>query len=359
MPRHPRPAARLVALAAMLPLALTLHGGALAQSEPVMSVEVSGLATGDVVTANEIELGVQPVGFELSAAHAGTPPVEGIGHYHLVLDGALVDMFTTPEASVSLQNVAPGPHTLMVLPAMNDHMEVMEGAAAIEFDYQPSEPLPQITAAEGTDGAPTIAIVSPAPGETVSGPVDVVVEATGLVLSEELFGKPNVEGYGHWHLFIDAAAGMGTMAGMSGTDSFTLDPSALSPGPHTLIAVLVDNLHAPFDPPIMATLDVEVAAGDDASAQAVTVSLQEWALEPAEITLPAGTHTFEARNDGTMSHALALEGEGTRAGTPDASYPAGSSQSFTVDLTPGTYELFCPVAGHKEAGMSGVLTVTG
>lgn len=204
MPERTRPSARWTALAASLPLVLSLSSGALAQSdsaeEPAPSVEVTGLASGDVVTDNRIDLTVQPVGFELSAAHAGTPPVEGIGHYHVIVDGALIDMFTSPEASVSLQNVAPGPHTLMVLPAMNDHMEVVEGAAAIEFEYQPADPLPEITAADVNGASPTIEMLSPTPGQTVSGEVDVVISTTDFTLSPDLLGKPNVAGYGHWHL---------------------------------------------------------------------------------------------------------------------------------------------------------------
>jgi len=68
--------------------------------------------------------------------------------------------------------------------------------------------------------------------------------------SEALLGRPNVDGIGHWHVFVDAVDGMGTMMGMVGTDSFTVSTEALTPGPHTFFAVLVNNLHAPFDPPI-------------------------------------------------------------------------------------------------------------
>jgi plastocyanin len=363
MPTPRRRAARWAVPGMTALLGLSLASGAFAQSEPAdqeVGVAVSGLAAAEVVTGNRIDLVVEPVGFELSAAHAGSPHIPGIGHYHVILDGALINMFTTTDASVSLRNVTAGPHTLMVIPATNDHMDIMEGAAAIEFDFRPDDPLPDITAADGLDGAPGISIVSPRTGDTVTGPFDIVVEATNLTLSEELLGKPNVDGYGHWHVFVDAAESMATMAGMSGTDTLAVDPSALPPGTHAFIAVLVDNLHAPFDPPVMAVVELEVAPGSTGDgAEGVAISLLEWGLEPSSLTLAAGTYEFTATNDGTIDHALALAGDGVAAGTPDAAFAAGVSQSFVVELAPGTYELYCPIPGHKDAGMVGTLTVVG
>ena len=353
--------ARWATVLAGLALAVSAVGVG-AHHDGAVGVEVSGLASGDVVTGNELALTVAPVGYEFTPVGIGKGPADTVSHYHIVLDGALINAFVRPDPTVSLQNVAPGGHNLLVVPATNDHSNVMDGATSIDFDYQPEAPLAEITtAAEPATGAPAITIVSPAAGDTVSGPVEVVVEATGLELSGDLFGKANIDGIGHWHSFIDEV-NMPHLTGMSGSDTMTISSAGLEPGTHTIFAVLVDNLHAPFDPPIVTRVEVEIAADGDTSGAAggiVTVSLQEWRLEPAEITLAAGTYTFAGTNDGSFGHALALVGEDISAATADLAYSVGTTQSFTVDLAPGAYEIFCPVAGHKQAGMVATVTVTG
>jgi hypothetical protein len=54
-------------------------------------------------------------------------------------------MYCTPDATVSMQNVAPGEHTLAAHPALNDHNEVLDNEVEFEFTYAPSNPLPAIT----------------------------------------------------------------------------------------------------------------------------------------------------------------------------------------------------------------------
>ena len=66
-----------------------------------------------------------------------------MGHYHVILDGGLINMFATPGVGGPTRTSHPARIPLMVVPAINDHMEAMDGAAAIEFDYQPTEPLPK------------------------------------------------------------------------------------------------------------------------------------------------------------------------------------------------------------------------
>ncbi len=226
-----------------------------------MAVEVGGLQNGSTVTDNSVTLQVTAKGYQLSCAEAGKPNKDGVGHYHVELDHALVNMYCTPTPAISMQNVAAGKHTLTVLPAKNDHDEIKDAAVALDLTYQPANPLPEIKA-EASPGTPSINIVSPAAGSTVSGDFTVEVQVSNFEVSEPLFGKANIAGYGHWHLNVDSTTqgmmGMATMLGMSGGDTFQASTEGLSPGKHTFFAMLVDDQHAPLNPPVVAQVDLVV-----------------------------------------------------------------------------------------------------
>jgi plastocyanin len=104
-----------------------------------------------------------------------------------------------------------------------------------------------------------------------------------------------------------------------------------------------------------------VASSVAAAAQAVAVpvTLTEWKVEIARDTLPAGPITFRLSNKGTVTHGFYVRGEGVEKGSREL--PAGESASFTVNLKPGTYEVFCPMSdnSHKAAGMVKKLVVMG
>lgn len=95
-----------------------------------------------------------------------------------------------------------------------------------------------------------------------------------------------------------------------------------------------------------------------AQAVAVPVTLSEWKIEMARDTLPAGSVTFRLNNKGTVAHGFYVRGEGIAKGAREL--PAGESESFTVTLKPGTYEVYCPMSdnSHKLAGMVKKLVVT-
>ena len=88
----------------------------------------------------------------------------------------------------------------------------------------------------------------------------------------------------------------------------------------------------------------------------IEVKETEFTLKPAEITLEKpGTYLFKAVNSGGTVHALEVEGQGIEEETEEIQ--PGQSAELKVKLKTGTYELYCPVDGHKEEGMEGKVIV--
>jgi uncharacterized cupredoxin-like copper-binding protein len=88
----------------------------------------------------------------------------------------------------------------------------------------------------------------------------------------------------------------------------------------------------------------------------IRVKETEFELKPAEITLEKpGTYLFKAVNSGGTVHALEVEGQGIEEETEEIQL--AQSAELKVKLEAGTYELYCPVDGHKEEGMEGKVIV--
>jgi uncharacterized cupredoxin-like copper-binding protein len=100
-------------------------------------------------------------------------------------------------------------------------------------------------------------------------------------------------------------------------------------------------------------------ASPSASGKTVQVKETEFKLTPAKITIAStGTVTFEATNAGQIDHALELEGNGVEEKMDTIS--PGSSAKLTVDLSKaGTYDLYCPIDGHRGMGMQATVVVGG
>jgi uncharacterized cupredoxin-like copper-binding protein len=75
------------------------------------------------------------------------------------------------------------------------------------------------------------------------------------------------------------------------------------------------------------------------------------------LTAKTGTVTLTLDNGSSNAqpHGIAIEGKGVDK-DGKVVQPGGTS-TVTVSLKPGTYEFYCPVPGHKQAGMEGKLTV--
>jgi uncharacterized cupredoxin-like copper-binding protein len=100
------------------------------------------------------------------------------------------------------------------------------------------------------------------------------------------------------------------------------------------------------------------ASPPSSSSQTVDISATEFEFDPSTVTVDApGTVTIHLTNDGTVGHAIEIEGNGVEEETETIG--PGESADVTVDLTAGDYEIYCPVDGHRDQGMEGTLTVNG
>ena len=77
-------------------------------------------------------------------------------------------------------------------------------------------------------------------------------------------------------------------------------------------------------------------------------------FDPTEITGKAGEVTFNFSNPSGVPHAFDIEGVD---GGEGETVQGDDAPPLTVELEPGTYEYYCPVGGHRAAGMVGTLTV--
>jgi plastocyanin len=73
------------------------------------------------------------------------------------------------------------------------------------------------------------------------------------------------------------------------------------------------------------------------------------------LTTRAGKVTIHFTNKSKVPHGVVITGHGVNA---KAAVVTDGSSSATVTLKPGKYTFYCPVPGHRAAGMQGTLTVS-
>ncbi len=98
-------------------------------------------------------------------------------------------------------------------------------------------------------------------------------------------------------------------------------------------------------------------AGGGPVQQTIQISEKEYSLKPATVAVSkTGTYEFKVTNNGTIAHALEVEGNGVEEKIGDIQ--PGAAATLRVTLTKdGSYELYCPIDGHRSQGMKGTLTV--
>jgi len=90
----------------------------------------------------------------------------------------------------------------------------------------------------------------------------------------------------------------------------------------------------------------------------VDLNATDFKFDPSDPTVKSGEVSFNMKNDGQVTHSLEIEDV-----TPghdqelEGDVSPGQSGTLKVNLAPGKYEFYCPIANHKQMGMEGEITV--
>lgn len=141
-------------------------------------------------------------------------------------------------------------------------------------------------------------------------------------------------------------------------------PEAARPG-LTFEAIAVIALVLAFAAAIVAVFAMGLAArsidehraipdgGSGGAGGAVTVTLSEFTIDPAPVTVAAGG-SLTVTNEGTAAHDLTVEDQDLATPALDA---GGEAELDVSALAPGSYTIFCSIPGHRESGMETELTI--
>jgi len=109
----------------------------------------------------------------------------------------------------------------------------------------------------------------------------------------------------------------------------------------------------PCATPINATPAGGTPIPETTGGTAVEVQFVDIAFVPAALTVAGDTDVpFRFTNTGAAPHNFTIDDPAVFSGD----LGSGASADLVVNLPAGTYEYYCAIPGHKEAGMVGVLT---
>jgi uncharacterized cupredoxin-like copper-binding protein len=78
-------------------------------------------------------------------------------------------------------------------------------------------------------------------------------------------------------------------------------------------------------------------------------------FDKSKLNAKAGNVTITMDNPSPVQHAIGVKGGGVQK--TGGTVTKGGVSTVTAKLKAGSYEFYCPVDGHEQAGMKGTLTV--
>ena len=100
------------------------------------------------------------------------------------------------------------------------------------------------------------------------------------------------------------------------------------------------------------------SAGSGGGAHGIRVVMTEFKYSPSTISASTGTVTFDLVNQGRTAHDMVVADSSGKVLGKSSLVGAGQEAEFSVQIPqPGTYQVYCDLPGHREAGMTGTLDV--
>ena len=143
-------------------------------------------------------------------------------------------------------------------------------------------------------------------------------------------------------------------------------PSGPDPDSSRLILGLVLGLAAIIAAGFVALIAVVMTVGGggdgaagttsgDAASTTLELSAREFGFY-GDLVAPAGNVNLRLTNDGSQDHNIGVRELGLLS---DNVGSGGTVELALGNLAPGTYEIYCNIAGHADSGMVNTLTITG
>jgi uncharacterized cupredoxin-like copper-binding protein len=89
-----------------------------------------------------------------------------------------------------------------------------------------------------------------------------------------------------------------------------------------------------------------------APAGELTLDASGTAFHPATLSVPSGQVTVHLTNHDLFWHSFTIDQPAV-----NLDVPVGGARRVTLTVPPGTYQFYCRVPGHRQAGMVGTLRV--
>ena len=78
-------------------------------------------------------------------------------------------------------------------------------------------------------------------------------------------------------------------------------------------------------------------------------------FDKSSLSAKAGKVTISMNNPSSVPHGVGIDGNGVDK--DGKTVQQGGTSTVTATLKPGKYTFYCPVPGHRQAGMQGTLQV--